>query len=348
MNEHWHRRTFLAAVGAGAALYACGGSSGPPSGAPQLGDNPLPAGGSMPRRRLGRTGVEVSAIGLGGFHLGQAKDERTSIRMVHMAIDHGLDFMDNCWDYNDGESERRMGKALTGGHRQKVFLMTKLDGHTREVAAKQLEQSLSRLRTDVIDLLQVHEVIRPTDPARVFGPDGAIEAYIAAKKAGKIRFIGFTGHKDPAIHLAMLKAAKDAGFQFDTVQMPLNPMDAHYRSFEKEVLPVLRQDDIGVLGMKAIGGGNLLASGVVTARECIEYALSLPTSVVITGCETEGVLEQALDVAMRFQPLTPAERAGLLARTARHALGGELELFKSTNVFDGTIQNPQWLTSAEV
>jgi predicted aldo/keto reductase-like oxidoreductase len=265
-----------------------------------------------------------------------------------MAIDHGVDFMDNCWDYHKGESERRMGKALQGGYRQKVFLMTKLDGHTRDVATKQLEQSLSRLRTDVIDLLQIHEVIRPTDPARVFGPDGAIEAYVAAQKAGKVRFIGFTGHKDPAIHLAMLKAAKDAGFTFDTVQMPLNPMDAHYRSFEKEVMPVLQRDDIGVLGMKPIGGGHLLKSGAVTARDCLEYALSLPTSVVITGCESEGVLEQAIDVAMRFRPPGAAERASLLARTAPAAQGGRYELFKTSGLFDGTIKNPSWLTSAEV
>lgn len=344
MSERWHRRTFLTAVGATAALSACGGPSGPP----KPGENPLPAGGTMPRRSLGKTGVSVSAIGLGGYHLGQAKDEATSIRMVHMAIDHGVDFMDNCWDYNKGESERRMGKALEGGYRQKVFLMTKLDGHTREVAAKQLDQSLSRLRTDVIDLLQVHEVIRATDPARVFAPGGAMEAYVAAQKAGKVRFIGFTGHKDPAIHLAMLKAAKDAGFRFDTVQMPLNPMDAHYLSFEKQVLPALQEDEIGVLGMKSIGGGHLLKSGVVTARECIEYALSLPTSVVITGCETEGILEQAIDVAMRFQPLGAAERASLLARTAPHAQQGKLELFKSSDVFDGTVQNPHWLTTADV
>ena len=300
----------------------------------------------MPKRRLGRTGVEVSAVGLGGFHLGQAKDEATSIRMVHKALDHGLDFMDNCWDYNMGESERRMGKALDGGLRKKAFLMTKLDGRTRTSAQQQLEQSLTRLRTDVIDLVQIHEVIYADDPARVFGPDGAMEAYVAAQKAGKLRFIGFTGHKDPAMHLAMLKAAKDHGFTFDTVQMPLNVMDAHYRSFEKEVLPVLQKDDIGVLGMKAIGSGILLESGAVSARECIEYSLSLPTSVVITGCESEGVLDQALDVAMRFRPLTASSREALLARTAPFAQGGKYEQFKTSTRFDGTTQNPHWLETA--
>jgi aryl-alcohol dehydrogenase-like predicted oxidoreductase len=287
-------------------------------------------------------------IGLGGYHIGKAKDEETAIRLVRMAIDHGMTFLDNCWDYHKGESERLMGKALQDGYRQRAFLMTKLDGQTRDAAQKQLEESLTRLRTDVIDLLQVHEVIRVTDPARVFGPDGAIEAYVAAQKAGKVRFIGFTGHKDPAIHLAMLKAAKDHGFVFDTVQMPLNVMDAHYKSFEREVLPALLQQDIGVLGMKSLGSGILLQSGAVTARECLEYALSLPTSVVITGCEREEILKQAIDVAMRFQPLTADARQALLARTAPHAQDGKFELFKTSTQFDGTVQNPHWLDSARL
>jgi aryl-alcohol dehydrogenase-like predicted oxidoreductase len=290
----------------------------------------------------------VSMIGIGGYHMALAKDEQESIRIVRMALDHGVNFLDNCWDYNGGESERRMGKALRDGYRQRAFVMTKLDGRTKQAAADQLDQSLSRLGTDVIDLVQIHEVIRMSDPARVFGPDGAIEALVAAKKAGKIRYIGFTGHKDPSIHLAMLKAALDNDFAFDTVQMPVNVMDAHYRSFGKEVLPLLTLHGIGVLGMKAIGSGVRLESGAVSARECLRYALSQPTSVVITGCDSVGVLEQALDVAMRLSPLSPDQEHELLARTAPFAQDGRFELFKTTTVFDGTTQHPKWLETAEI
>ncbi len=338
----------MSAMGAGAALAGCGGGlpTKPPEGAPNEGDIQLPAGGAVPRRKLGRTGATVSMIGLGGHHIGRPKDEKDGIRIVRMAIDHGVDFLDNCWDYHGGESERRMGKALEGGYRQRAFLMTKLDGRTRAAAEAQLEQSLARLKTDVIDLVQIHEVIRESDPVRSFRPDGVIEALLAAKKAGKLRFIGFTGHKDPSIHKAMLKAADDHGFTFDTVQMPLNAMDAHFRSFEKEVLPILQEKDIGVLGMKSMGDGLLLKSGVVTARECLSYALSLPTSVVITGCESVGVLEQAIDVAMRFVPYGDPEKRALLARTSVAAADGRYELFKTSDRFDGTTQHPQWLESA--
>jgi aryl-alcohol dehydrogenase-like predicted oxidoreductase len=350
MAKQWSRRTFLSATLAGAAMSSCKGGlpSKPQEGAPQAGDITLLPGGSIPRRRLGRTGVEVSLLGLGGHHIGRPKDEQEGIRLIRMALDHGINFLDNCWDYHAGESERRMGKALEDGYRQKAFLMTKIDGRTRAAAAAQLEQCLSRLATDVIDLVQVHEVIRMSDPARVFGPDGAMEALISAQKAGKIRFIGFTGHKDPAIHLAMLKTALDHGFVFDTVQMPLNVMDAHYKSFEKQVLPVLQEHDIGVLGMKSLGDGHLLKSGAVSARECLDYALSLPTSVVITGCESVGVLEQALDVGMRFQPLTSGQRASLLGRTVPYAMAGEFEKFKTSEMFDGTTQHPEWLESANI
>lgn len=342
MTNQWQRRQFLSVIGAGVAAAACSTSCSP------QGELDLPPGGSIARRRLGRTGVQVSMIGLGGFHIGVPEDEQEGIRLVRLALDHGIDFLDNCWDYHMGESERRMGKALRDGYRQKAFLMTKIDGRTRAAAAGQIDQSLSRLQTDVIDLLQIHEVIRLEDAARVFAPDGAIEALLAAKQAGKIRFIGFTGHKDPLIHLAMLQAAQDHGFVFDTVQMPLNVMDVHYRSFENEVLPDLLQRDIGVLGMKALGGGAVLESGVVTARECLRYALSLPASVVITGCDSVAVLEQALDVAMRFHPLAPAERAALLARTAPFGKGGTYELSKTTEHFDSTTQNPHWLEEARL
>jgi aryl-alcohol dehydrogenase-like predicted oxidoreductase len=298
------------------------------------------------KRRLGRTGVQVSMIGLGGHHIGRG-DEATGIRLVRMAVDNGIDFLDNCWDYNGGRSEEWMGKALRDGYRQRAFLMTKLDGHTREAARAQLEQSLRRLQTDVIDLVQMHEIIRPDDPERCFAEGGAMEALIEARAEGKLRFIGFTGHKDPQIHLHMLEEASRHGFTFDAVQMPLNLMDAHFRSFEKLVLPVLLEHDVAVLGMKAMGDGLLLKSRTVTARECLRYALSLPTSVVITGCESVEILDQALDVARTFVPLSDEERARLLAKTAG-ADHARFERFKTTGEFDGTAQNPHWLSTAEV
>jgi predicted aldo/keto reductase-like oxidoreductase len=348
-------------VGAAVALAACatkeqehlsvdspdeGAPEGPLPGAPPSGAIDLPAGASMPTRRLGRTGAVVSLVGLGGWHIGFQDDEQESIRIIRFALDHGVNFLDNSWDYHDGESERRMGKALGEGYRQKAFLMTKLDGRTRQSAADQLDQSLKRLRTDVIDLVQVHEVIRMDDPAHVFGRDGAIEALTAARQAGKIRFIGFTGHKDPAIHLKMLDTARQHGFTFDTVQMPLNVMDPHYHSFERNVLPVLVQNDIGVLGMKPLGSGIILQSGLVSATECLHYAMSLQTSVVITGCDSMGVLKQALQAAYTFRPMTTEQVAALLARTAHAGGHGHYEQFKTTRRFDGTVQNPQWLTSA--
>ena len=203
-------------------------------------------------------------IGLGGFHIGKQKDPEESVRIVRAAIDQGLTFMDNCWDYNQGQSEIRMGKALRDGYRQKVFLMTKIDGRTKESAARQIDESLRRLQTDHVDLMQFHEIIRMEDPDRIFAPGGAMEAMQAAHKAGKLRFIGFTGHKDPLVHLRMLEVAGQHNFRFDTVQMPLNVMDAHFRSFGRQVLPLLVKDEIGVLGMKPIGSGPILQSGVVT------------------------------------------------------------------------------------
>ncbi|MEI9936124.1 MAG: aldo/keto reductase [Pseudomonadota bacterium] len=303
----------------------------------------------VPKRKLGSTGEWVSMIGLGGAHIGDSKlSDAEAISLMHEAIEGGITFFDNCWDYNQGTSEERMGKALAAGYRQRVFLMTKLDGRTAQAATGQLEQSLQRLQTDMIDLVQVHEVIRMTDPARAFAPDGVIAALQAAKKAGKIRHIGFTGHKDPAIHLAMLEAAHQAGFAFDTVQMPLNVMDAHYKSFEKNVLPVLETRGIGVLGMKSMGSGDILKSGVVQPEECLRYALSLPTSVVITGIDSKEVLAQALRVARTFKPLSPDERTSLLARTAPAAKDGKHELFKTAQKYDGTAKNPKWLEKAEI
>jgi predicted aldo/keto reductase-like oxidoreductase len=284
-------------------------------------------------------------LGLGGYHLGVPSEEE-SIRIVHEAIDHGLTFMDNCWDYHGGESERRMGKALEGGLRSRAFLMTKLDGRTADAAARQLDESLRRLRTDHVDLVQIHEVIRMSDPARVFGPGGAMEALVRAREMGKARFIGFTGHKSPDIHLAMLDEARRHGFRFDTVQMPLNVMDAQFDSFEKRVLPVLVRDGIGVLGMKPMGSGVILESGIVSAASCLRYALSLPTSVVITGIDSMNILQQDLTAALTFEPLTQRERVALLVRTATAAKSGKYEKYKTTERFDATERHPQWMETA--
>src|SRR6266436_4282783 len=227
---------------------------------------------NMLYRTLGSTDEEVSAIGLGGWHLGLKQvDEQLSIRIVRRAIDRGINFMDNCWDYNDGASEIRMGDALRDGYRNRAFLMTKVDGRSKGEATRQLEESLRRLQTDCIDLVQHHEILRYEDPHRIFDEDGANAALVQARKAGKLRYIGFTGHKDPRIHLYMLEVAKEHGFKFDTVQMPLNLMDAHYRSFAREVVPELVTRDIGILGMKSMANGILLKSNTVTPLECLHY-----------------------------------------------------------------------------
>ena len=298
----------------------------------------------MPYRVLGRTGERVSAIGLGGWHLGfEHLDEKLSIRIIREAVDRGITFLDNSWDYNDGASEIRMGKALRDGYRERVFLMTKIDGRSKAEASRQLDESLRRLQTDRIDLVQHHEVLRYEDPHRIFDADGANAALVAAQRAGKLRYIGFTGHKDPHIHLHTLDVASQAGFTFDAVQMPLNVMDAHYRSFERLVLPELTKRNIGVLGMKSLANGIILRSGVVTAIECLHYALSLPTSVVITGIESKERLDQAFEAARTFRPITEARRATLLAKTAGPAARGEFEPFKTTSIFDATALNPEWL-----
>jgi predicted aldo/keto reductase-like oxidoreductase len=310
---------------------------------PQTPANQQPASGEVPYRSLGKTGEKVSALGLGGHHIGRPKDEQEGIRIVRSAIDRGITFMDNCWDYHNGGSEVRMGKALRDGYRQKAFLMTKIDGRTREAAAKQIDESLSRLQTDHVDLMQFHEVIRLEDPDRIFAPGGAMEAMLDAKKAGKVRYIGFTGHKDPIVHLRMLDTAVQHNFKFDTVQMPLNVMDAHFRSFEHQVLPRLVSDGTGVLGMKSMGDGIILQSKTATPIECLHYAMSLPTSTVITGIESMDRLDQAIEAARTFKPMNQSEVAALLARTAQAAQTGRYELFKTDQRFDGTAHNPQWL-----
>src|SRR5580765_5021505 len=299
--------------------------------------------GEMVYRVLGRTGEKVSAVGLGGHHIGRPRDAAEGIRIIRSAIDRGVTFLDNCWDYHDGESERRMGDALRDGYRKRVFLMTKFDGRTKASTASQIDDSLKRLQTDSIDLMQYHENIRMEDPDRFFAPGGPVEALLEAKKAGKIRYIGFTGHKDPAVHLRMLDVAASHGFHFDACQMPLNVMDAHFRSFGREVVPRLVKEGVGVLGMKPMGDGFVLKSGAVTPIECLHYALNLPTSVVITGCENMERLEQALEAVHTFHPMSPAAVEGILKRTKTPAMTGEFEPFKTSAMFDGTAHNPQWM-----
>src|SRR5467141_3773013 len=298
----------------------------------------------VPFRTLGHTGERVSIVGIGGYHLatpGVSAEE--SIRIVRVGLDQGINFLDNCWDYNGGENEIRMGKALGDGYREKAFLMTKIDGRNKATAASQISESLRRLQTDRIDLLQFHEVIRDNDPDRIFAAGGAMEAVLEAQKAGKIRYIGFTGHKSPDIHLKMLATAAKHNFTFDSVQMPLNVMDAHFNSFEKKVLPVLLKNDIGVLGMKPMGDHIILESKTATPVECLHYAMNLPTGVVITGCDSLPILQQALQAARSFQPMNSSQVAALLAKTAKAAEAGQFELYKTSHRFDGTYANPEWL-----
>ena len=303
-----------------------------------------PQSPDMLYRELGTTGEKVSAIGMGGAHLGKQQDPSESVALVHAGVDRGITFLDNCWDYNDGSSELRVGQALSeGGYRQKVFLMTKMDGRTAKEYNRQLDQSLSRLRTDMIDLVQFHEVIRLEDPDRIFALGGALEAAVAARQAGKIRYIGFTGHKDPVVHLRMLAMARQHNFHFDTVQMPINVMDAHFRSFTQQVMPVAIQQGIGVLAMKTFGDHYILESGTVQPIEALHYGLSQPVSVVITGIDSRPILDQALEAVRTFKPLTQAQTAALLERTASAAMTGKYELFKTTTHFDGTAANPKWL-----
>ncbi|MEH1910699.1 aldo/keto reductase [Nostoc sp.] len=299
--------------------------------------------GEMLYRHLGRTKEQVSVIGLGGYHIGKIQEEQESIKLIRSAIDRGINFMDNSWDYHDGRSQRWMGNALKDGYRQKVFLMTKIDGRTKAAAKMQIDESLKDLQVDHIDLLQHHEILRFEDPDRVFAPGGSMEAVVEAQKAGKIRYIGFTGHKNPQIHLQMLETATQNGFRFDTVQMPLNVMDAHFRSFEHQVLPVLVKNNIGVLAMKTIGESYILRSNTVSAIECLHYAMNLPTSVVITGIDSMRILDQAFEAVRTFEPMDQARVTALLARTREAAAKGEYERYKTTTQNDSTAMNPAWL-----
>jgi predicted aldo/keto reductase-like oxidoreductase len=287
------------------------------------------APGAMPYRVLGHSGEKVSLLGIGGAHIGEAYvPEATGIQIIRAGLDAGVNFLDNCWDYNGGRSELRMGMALRDGYRAKAFLMTKTDGRDAKTAAQQIDQSLQRLQTDHLDLIQMHDIHDMAEPDRVFGPGGAVEALVAARQAGKVRYIGFTGHKNPDVHLHMLEVADQHGFLFDTVQMPLNVMDAHYVSFGQKVLPVLTKKNIGVLGMKPIGARDILKSNTVTAMECLNFAMNLPVSVCITGCDSMDILNQGLTAARNFQPMTQAQVAAILARTEAAAANGQFEHYK--------------------
>jgi aryl-alcohol dehydrogenase-like predicted oxidoreductase len=297
----------------------------------------------MIHRTLGKTGERVSAIGLGGAHIGRPSDEQTGIRIIRTAIDGGITFLDNCWDYSNGKCEVWMGNALRDGYRKKVFLMTKFDGRTKATAAAQIDESLKRLQTDVIDLMQYHENIRMEDPDRFFAPSGPLEALLAARKAGKIRFIGFTGHKDPAMHLHMFDMAAKNNFHFDTIQMPINILDASFKSFAHDVLPRAVAEGTAVLGMKPMAAGAIPQNGIASAMECLHYALTLPTSVVITGCDSQDRVKQALEAARTFTPLSETEMSALLDKTQEAAANGKFELFKTGTNFDGTSRNPQWM-----
>ncbi len=297
------------------------------------------AAGLVPHRPLGSTGIQVSAIALGGYHLGSAKDQQEVNNIVARAMDAGVNFFDNAWDYHNGHSEEVVGTALKG-KRQQVIVMTKVCTHGRgkDVAMQQLEQSLRRLQTDYLDLWQIHEVIYENDPDLIFRPGGAAEALLEAKKQGKLRAIGFTGHKDPSIHLKML--AHD--FPFDTVQMPLNCLDATFRSFEQKVLPVARQRGMGVLGMKSMGGsGEIVVHGAATPEQALRYAMSLPVAATISGVESMEVLEQNLAVARGFQPMTAQEMQALREQCKVFAADGRYELFKVTKKYDGSVGREQ-------
>ncbi len=291
-------------------------------------------------RKLGTTGERVSAIGLGGAHMGMPKDDDECIRIVRSAVDRGINFLDNSWDYSKGRCEILMGKALQDGYRKRVFLMTKFNGRTRQAAAQQIDESLQRLQTDHLDLIQFHENIRMEDPDRYFADGGAHEAVMAAKQAGKVKYIGFTGHKDPLVHLRMLDVAAQHNFHFDTCQMPLNILDYSFRSFAHQVVPRLAKEGIAVLGMKPLAFGVIPREGIATAIECLHYAMNLPTSVVINGCDSMERLDQAFEAARTFKPLTDQQLSTLVEKTKAAASTGKYEAFKTTPRFDGTAQRP--------
>jgi uncharacterized protein len=335
-NFEWNRRRFIkGAAVLGTAPLIAGGSMAPPQPAQS---QPVPDG-QVPKKPLGRTGVQVSAMGLGGYHLGSAETDQAANEIVAKAFDHGVTFFDNAWEYHDGLSEERLGKALRG-KRDQAFVMTKVCTHGRDkkIAMRMLEESLRRLQTDHLDLWQIHEVVYDNDPDLIFAPNGAAEALLAAKQQGKVRFVGFTGHKDPEIHLKMLSH----DFPFDTVQMPLNCCDATFRSFETHVLPEATGRGIAALGMKSLGGsGELVRHGAVTPEQGLRYAMSLPVATTISGVDSMEVLDQNLRVAVNFQPLASAEMQALRDQCRFLASDGRLELFKMTTMYDGKVGREQ-------
>src|ERR1700677_2289114 len=341
------RRSFLKQAAAAVAGMSVGDMGAQTTLEGAAAHTPLPAVSTVNgigRRKLGRADVEVSILGIGGHHIGRTYvSEADGIAIVRRALDEGINFLDNCWDYNNGVSEERMGKALQGGYREKAFLMTKIDGRTGIAARQQLEQSLTRLKTDHIDLLQIHEVIRMGDPEQAFQTGNVIDALKQARQEGKIRFIGFTGHKSPEIHLHMIETADQHGFTFDTVQMPVNALDEHYDSFGQKVIPVAQKHGMAVLGMKPLANGAILKTNTVTAVEALHYAMSVPVTVTITGCDSMTVLQQALGVARNFKPLDEQEKIAILQKTAPVGMQGKFEAYKSSQIYDGTANNPQWL-----
>jgi uncharacterized protein len=313
------RRTFVEAFMLGAADLAASGQPG----------------ADIPRRALGRTGLEVSALGIGGYHLGSANSDAEATQIVNEALDAGVNFFDNAWEYHRGLSEERLGRALKG-KRDGAVVMTKVCTHGRDknIAMRQLEESLIRLQTDHLDVWQIHEVIYENDPDLIFAPNGAAEALLEAKRQGKVRFLGFTGHKDPSIHLKMLSH----NFPFDTVQMPLNCLDATFRSFESNVLPEVNRRGMAALGMKSLGGsGELVSEGAVIVTMGLRYAMSLPVAVTISGIDSLGVLHQNLEVARGFQPFSAVEMQAIRDACRFDASDGHMELFKTTKKYDGDL-----------
>jgi predicted aldo/keto reductase-like oxidoreductase len=338
-----NRRDFLHATAAGLTAASMTGAAEGQALVPQP-TNP----GGIPLRPLGKTGQLVSLLCLGGHASTnpQKLSEPESLRLIQRAVDEGITFMDNCWDYHDGGAEERMGKALAeGGRRDKVFLMTKVCGRTAKEAQSNLEDSLRRLKTDRIDLWQFHEIVYDNDPDWIFAPDGAFQTGLKALQQGKVRYLGFTGHKDPIIHLKMLSMP----FEWASVQMPLNVMDVHYRSFQRNVLPVLLQRNIGVLAMKSLGGrGQIVTEAKVPVEDALRYVLSLPISTLVSGIDSEKVLEQNLKIVREFRPLTLPERAAIEARTFAMAGDGRYELFKSSKAFDGPVHRKQHGFSTQI
>jgi aryl-alcohol dehydrogenase-like predicted oxidoreductase len=337
-KPEWSRRSFIkrAAVLGAVPLIPGGAMAQQDQGKSRSQQVPS---GEVPKKQLGRTGVQVSAMGLGGYHLGSAETDQAAIEIVAKALDHGVNFFDNAWEYHDGLSEERMGRALKG-KRDRAFVMTKVCTHGREkkLAMRMLEESLRRLQTDHLDLWQIHEVVYDNDPDLIFAQDGAAEALTAAKQQGKVRFIGFTGHKDPEIHLKMLSH----DFPFDTIQMPLNCCDASFRSFETHVLPEANRRGIAALGMKSLGGsGELVRHGAITAEQGLRYAMSLPVATTISGIDSMEVLDQNLKVAVDFKPLGSLEMQALRDQCRAVAADGRFELFKMTTKYDGKVGREQ-------